>query len=366
MRSLLLFLVLVCVGAHAQYTQNFNTPGCAQSTLEGNCFGFPSPSSGTNVTSSSPIEGTCSATTGPLNTTRTFTSPGLWYNGTGSVQVQFAYKAVNPGPVTPVTLVIKLVNPANNMTLNTCTINTDNDPAFGGTSSCSFVPTMATNLKVVIDVTGSDMNASMLIDNLSVSNVGVVQGPGGLGGCTALPVQLKSFSAKLDECTVRLDWVTTQEYNADYFSVQRSTDGFEFGEIARIAAAGTTTQQREYSFVDTKPELRNYYRLKQVDFDGTLDLSRLLYVADPCWGERVTMQQPKSREILLRAESVETANESLTAVLMSLQGTTLRRASLARNATLRIDASDLPTGVYFVQVYNEHGYALLQQKVLIH
>jgi len=94
-----------------------------------------------------------------------------------------------------------------------------------------------------------------------------------------LPVDLISFTAKKTEDGVRLDWETASEKNNDYFEVQRSPDGMEFTVIGEVTGAGTTNEHQFYSLIDAVPYSGiNYYRLKQVDFDGAFEYSKVISV----------------------------------------------------------------------------------------
>ncbi|GAB3877641.1 hypothetical protein GCM10028824_38080 [Hymenobacter segetis] len=99
----------------------------------------------------------------------------------------------------------------------------------------------------------------------------------------ALPVELTAFTATADGPTaVRLAWATASEKDSKAFEVERSTDGHVFGIIGTVAAAGSSSAPRRYELLDTQPLSRSvtlYYRLKQVDVDGTFSYSPVRTVA---------------------------------------------------------------------------------------
>jgi hypothetical protein len=92
-----------------------------------------------------------------------------------------------------------------------------------------------------------------------------------------LPVELTDFTAiVVDKAAVRLAWATASEKNADYFDIERSTDGSTFARIATVAAAGASTIARTYQLLDAALPASTrtlYYRLRQVDRDGTFAFS---------------------------------------------------------------------------------------------
>ena len=75
----------------------------------------------------------------------------------------------------------------------------------------------------------------------------------------------------------RLAWSTAQEVKSASFVVEASADGKEFAAVAELAAAGNSTSARSYEYLDAsaaaQAAARRYYRLRQVDLDGTVAYS---------------------------------------------------------------------------------------------
>lgn len=98
-----------------------------------------------------------------------------------------------------------------------------------------------------------------------------------------LPVELSAFTAAPEGNTaVRLFWTTASEKNSNRFEVERSTDGHTFAAIETVAAAGSSSSPRAYKLVDAKLPVGVtlvYYRLRQVDQDGTFAYSPVRTVA---------------------------------------------------------------------------------------
>ncbi|MBK8227637.1 MAG: hypothetical protein IPK70_10735 [Flavobacteriales bacterium] len=89
-----------------------------------------------------------------------------------------------------------------------------------------------------------------------------------------LPVEFLDFNAYAREAQVDVKWSTASELNAAWFDVQRSSDNSNFETIGRVQASGTASTTTEYAFVDPKPLMGySYYRLLQVDDDGTSELT---------------------------------------------------------------------------------------------
>jgi hypothetical protein len=95
-----------------------------------------------------------------------------------------------------------------------------------------------------------------------------------MGDFVPLPIVLSEFNLSKKDKSVQLTWTTASEYNTAYFSVERSTDGIEFQSIGIVNAGGFSNDYRFYDFKDDKPQHGiNYYRLKDVDFDGSSSIS---------------------------------------------------------------------------------------------
>lgn len=95
-----------------------------------------------------------------------------------------------------------------------------------------------------------------------------------LGG--ALPVELHYFTAKgIDNKTVQLDWVTEQEKNNLGFEIQRMNQDAHWETIGFEEGHGDSNIDQSYVYYDRHPYLNttNYYRLKQLDVDGTYEYS---------------------------------------------------------------------------------------------
>jgi hypothetical protein len=97
---------------------------------------------------------------------------------------------------------------------------------------------------------------------------------------TTLPVEWISFTAdRLDSRNIQLRWETDNEVNNDYFVVQRSVDAEFFEDIGEVDGSGNTEEPKTYMFLDNNYQANiNYYRLKQVDFNGTFSFSNIVEV----------------------------------------------------------------------------------------
>ncbi len=94
-----------------------------------------------------------------------------------------------------------------------------------------------------------------------------------------LPIELISFDAIAEDDVVNLTWQTATEINNDYFEIERSANGVDFEFVTKTMGAGNSNTILNYQAVDNAPlNGISYYRLKQVDFDGTTTYSELKLV----------------------------------------------------------------------------------------
>jgi photosystem II stability/assembly factor-like uncharacterized protein len=94
-----------------------------------------------------------------------------------------------------------------------------------------------------------------------------------------IPVELTSFLVTAKQNSVLLEWTTATEINNQGFEIERQSIGGEFEKIGYVAGSGTTTEPNEYSFTDNNVSSGTYtYRLKQIDFDGSFEYSKIVEV----------------------------------------------------------------------------------------
>lgn len=152
---------------------------------------------------------------------------------------------------------------------NTKLISGLNPDAYDSSSVVVTFPSAGIKRLVLTYGTGSDIRPG----NITAQNIFLTY----LAWSSIVPVQLMYFRGKSDNNRSRLSWATATEINSDYFDVERSVDLKQFTSLGRVTAAGESRQQKEYSFLDEAPLPGvNYYRLKQVDKDGSFEYSKII------------------------------------------------------------------------------------------
>jgi len=117
---------------------------------------------------------------------------------------------------------------------------------------------------IAVNSSGLVMAASYIGTNSDVTS------PGGVYCSIILPVELIEFDAvKVDDRFALINWSTASEINNDYFTIERSTNGSDWLQLANIDGAGNSTSLINYSWTDDTPYHGvNYYRLSQTDMNG--------------------------------------------------------------------------------------------------
>jgi hypothetical protein len=170
-----------------------------------------------------------------------------------------------------------------------------------------------------------------------------------------VPVELVSFNASISEGEVLLNWVTATETNNQGFEVQRKSDS-EFQSVAFIEGNGTTTEAKQYSFVDNNLQPGHYtYRLKQMDFDGTFEYSNEVEVDFLVPSEySLNQNYPNPFNPSTKISFSLPVESHVTLKVFNLLGeevTNLINGSFtAGTHNLNFDASNMNSGLYFYQI----------------
>ncbi|RYF72153.1 MAG: T9SS type A sorting domain-containing protein [Cytophagaceae bacterium] len=230
-------------------------------------------------------------------------------------------------------------------------ISTSQSTGFGSTLTLPNTSGTVTNTPIYVRLTGVTQgafsgnvsNASTDAISLNVALSGSVLAP--------LPVELVSFQGRPIANTVQLNWATAWERFADRFVVQRSKDAAEFIEVGTLPATGTANGQRTYTLVDEQPaDGTNYYRLKQIDQNGSVNYSKTIAVTVRADQPSVQVYPNPSdgRQFQLQVRNLITP----TATIQTLTGQTLQGRWLKltdTEATWQPDTALAP-GIYLLSV----------------
>lgn len=190
-----------------------------------------------------------------------------------------------------------------------------------------------------------------------------------------VPVTWLTFGALNEtETTNRLNWSTASEMNNSHFEIQRRWEGdLEFVTVGKVVGAGNASNVTEYAFQDYFGEAISnvmYYRLKQVDFDGSVDYSviRLVDLGKGTSGGIIANVYPipSRTTVTVELKTEERYSHNRTSIrLMDLSGRELtQHLSYQQNGQIiTLDVSQLPTGFYLLEVLD--GMASETLRILV-
>lgn len=173
-----------------------------------------------------------------------------------------------------------------------------------------------------------------------------------------LPVSLQSFGARRSGNGALVEWSTSTESNSGYFTLERSLDGTNFKEIARINAAGNSTTVKSYNHFDTEiPSFGYaYYRLRQTDKDGKTQYFgvRKLFLGNQGFELKLF---PTLTSSSLNIDIQGVNRQEIKLRVVDLSGKLLLESSVpARQQRASVNVSRLAPGVYILQATSD-GYA---------
>lgn len=181
-----------------------------------------------------------------------------------------------------------------------------------------------------------------------------------------LPVELGAFNTTAYNNNAVLTWNTFSEINNDYFEIQRSNDG-NFWENTGVAqGAGTSSEINNYVFIDENlnPGVY-YYRLKQIDFDGSFHYSNVRALQLNTEEEPTYFNAFQNKNNLIEVQAA--INGFGKAILLDARGKVLETItfiSASKSGTkLTFTADRLATGIYYINLVS--GNAFITRKVII-
>ena len=171
--------------------------------------------------------------------------------------------------------------------------------------------------------------------------------------CTGvIPVTLIDFKATQTNNSIVLQWISANENNLKQYEIQRSTDGANFTGIGTSSARNAGN----YSFTDNSfPATKTvFYRLKMIDFDGKFSYSKTAAVRLNGFSGAFVYPNPTSGNVTVQLQKPFTETGSLT--IADMTGRIIKQyAVAAQQATIHLDAAELPSGRYFIKIASKNN-----------
>lgn len=164
-----------------------------------------------------------------------------------------------------------------------------------------------------------------------------------------LPVILSSFNAKVNNCTVNLDWTAEAQSGFKNYEVQYSSDGLKFQTIATIT--GNVTNQK-YTYENASSlHGTNYYRLKMTDQDGKFVFSKIISANLSCNGS-VMMVYPNPVTNILNIVIPALQNDVTIGKLYNANGKLIFSGEMINGANT-INMEKFSKGIYLLKLKNK-------------
>ncbi len=244
-------------------------------------------------------------------------------------------------------------NGATNFSQGTITLNYDADDRVDAPAKLRIAKSDAAGNWLDLGGTGTgaptgSITSTVPFTSFSDFALASTEASGALGN-NPLPVTLTSFTARRQAAGVQLQWATATELNNSYFEAQRSTDGQLFGALAKVPGHGSSTNPQAYTFLDKNAPTGTtlYYRLRQVDADGTASYSPVAAVR-PGAAQAGVFPNPAHEQISFSAEAGDSYR-----VLNVLGQPLLAGRAVAGLNTLELFS--LGVGAYYLEVIGSAG-----------
>lgn len=183
-----------------------------------------------------------------------------------------------------------------------------------------------------------------------------------------LPVEFLDFSFEvIEDNQVQLNWSTSKELNNDYFVLEKYFSGQDFLPLGQVAGFGTTDERQDYSFIDdTEMDVSNFYRIKQVDFDGTFSYSSVVEVH--FYGNTQFVVYPTLTKDFCTIRATGEADDSYRIKVVDMVGRVLKQETLktsGNDGSMELDLSAYMQGLYLIQIIDKTGKASTSRVIKI-
>ncbi len=170
---------------------------------------------------------------------------------------------------------------------------------------------------------------------------------------TSLPIRLLAFKARRTEgMEVSIEWQTVQERNNLGFEIEVSQEGTDFEKITFVEGKGNSNQLEIYEYRYNNPEA-SYYRLKQIDLDGTVSYSPIVFVEASQEMTQISLfPNPIKEDLTIRLGARQTTEVQVK--IYNAQGQLLYDNHLKiNNGEAKLNLSDYATGTYLIHIKTE-------------
>lgn len=171
-----------------------------------------------------------------------------------------------------------------------------------------------------------------------------------------LPITWNSFSGFQEDNAIRLDWSTESEINASHFDVEHSFNGEIWTAYEQRKAVGNSTVIQYYSYIDKSPISGvNYYRIKEVDFDGAINYSKIITVNYNSENKANRFWVASSNSDYLTIYTDGLNSERFDIILADVNGRIIQKWSQKNmeNSGTQLEIFNLRPGIFYLSLFDE-------------
>ena len=179
---------------------------------------------------------------------------------------------------------------------------------------------------------------------------------------TPLPIELINFTGKNLGKRNLLEWTTATEINNDYFTLERSSDGANFENVAIVDGAGNSLSTINYSKYDETPFYGiTYYRLKQTDYNGDYSYSHVISLENGLNDVELSNVHPNPTSNDINFDFYSPIAGTIKVQVLDYTGRVVAEENMViSNGTTRLNAKmgELAKGIYSLKVtFDQTGYS---------
>lgn len=176
---------------------------------------------------------------------------------------------------------------------------------------------------------------------------------------TNFPVEWLYYEAVPKNGNALIRWATASENNNDYFNVMHSEDGENWQLLHQQKGAGNASEINEYQFVHRlESEAVQYYKIRQVDFNGEQDETDVFAFQARSFSELLTYPNPANEVIHIGFCKQFSGN----VWLLNASGKTIKRIPVFGQNMLIINVSELKSGIYYFRIEDAENQEITTRK----
>lgn len=173
-----------------------------------------------------------------------------------------------------------------------------------------------------------------------------------ISSTVTLPVELIKFEGIFFDNQATLSWTTASEINNEGFEIEKSIDGSNWETVGFEAGNGNSNQVIDYNYTTAQNEKTAYYRLKQLDYDGQFEYSKVIKVVKQTNEVTTISVYPNPCK-----DFIQVVGEFTSAKIVDLSGNEVMKFDNSNNT---LNTSELTAGIYIIEIVSDYGVSQIK------